>query len=150
MKAKQISKHVKYPHIVITGGEPLIWNLDNLIEQLGADHECFLQLETCGAFEYKGVQRLDFVTVSPKEFAGFKVVVQPDEFKFVVDGSLTEDTVMSLVKQWSDVEIVSFMPEGSPPTKKSRERAYDFAMSWDKIGPPAMYSDRLQYILGVQ
>jgi len=148
MSAEQISCEVRYPFVVITGGEPVMHNLDRLIRRLRLDHKCFLQLETCGAFLYKGIRRADFVTVSPKANVDFRVVIPPDELKFVVDDLLTEGVVRALMDRYPRTYIASFMPEGSPPTKESRKRAYDFATYTD-WSIPTMYSD-IQYVLGVK
>jgi len=50
--------------IVLTGGEPLMWNLDILtgkLKELG----CTIHIETSGAYEMSGI--LDWITLSPKK-----------------------------------------------------------------------------------
>ena len=50
--------------IVLTGGEPLMWNLDILtakLKQLG----CTIHIETSGAYPMSG--QLDWITLSPKK-----------------------------------------------------------------------------------
>lgn len=151
MSAEDLASKVRHTHVVITGGEPLIHDLDELIGKLRS-RDYIVQVETCGAFQWKGYDRPNFVTISPKEAVDFRVVIPGQEFKFVVDGGLTEQVVDKLVSQWlGQIDTISFMPEGSPPTKKSRKRALDFAMSYPRTDTClVMYSDRLQYILGVK
>ncbi|NRS92281.1 organic radical activating enzyme [Chryseobacterium sp. 16F] len=50
--------------IVLTGGEPLIWNLEiltNKLKELG----CQIHIETSGAYAMSGI--LDWITLSPKK-----------------------------------------------------------------------------------
>lgn len=50
--------------IVLTGGEPLMWNLDNLTAKL-KELGCQIHIETSGAYPMSG--QLDWITLSPKK-----------------------------------------------------------------------------------
>ncbi|SFI41690.1 7-carboxy-7-deazaguanine synthase QueE [Halpernia frigidisoli] len=50
--------------IVLTGGEPLMWNLNPLTQQL-KNLGCTIHIETSGAYEMSGI--LDWITLSPKK-----------------------------------------------------------------------------------
>lgn len=50
--------------IVLTGGEPLMWNLDVLTSTL-KDLGCTIHIETSGAYPLSG--HLDWITLSPKK-----------------------------------------------------------------------------------
>lgn len=50
--------------IVLTGGEPLMWNLDNLTSKL-KELGCQIHIETSGAYPISG--QLDWITLSPKK-----------------------------------------------------------------------------------
>lgn len=50
--------------IIITGGEPLMWNLDVLTQKL-KDLGCTVHIETSGAYPMSG--QLDWITLSPKK-----------------------------------------------------------------------------------
>lgn len=50
--------------IVLTGGEPLMWNLDFLTSCL-KEHGCQIHIETSGAYPMSG--ELDWITLSPKK-----------------------------------------------------------------------------------
>ena len=52
-------------NIVITGGEPMIWNLDNLTLELKKNNFC-INLETSGAYDLTG--EFDWICLSPKKF----------------------------------------------------------------------------------
>lgn len=70
--------------VVITGGEPAIFDLRPLTRSL---HSSLLtiHLETSGAFEING--ELDWVTVSPKRWKPpvVSAVLRADEFKFIIE-----------------------------------------------------------------
>lgn len=57
--------------IVITGGEPLMWNLDYLTARL-KEFGARIHIETSGAYSLSG--QLDWITLSPKK----RAEVQPD------------------------------------------------------------------------
>ena len=60
--AKTASEYCKL--VIITGGEPLMWNLDVLTEAL-KDNGCRVHIETSGAHPLSG--HLDWITLSPKK-----------------------------------------------------------------------------------
>lgn len=66
MSARQIAEtaaaHCKT--IVLTGGEPLMWNLDILTAEL-KQRGCRIHIETSGAYPLSG--QLDWITLSPKK-----------------------------------------------------------------------------------
>lgn len=60
--AETAAKHSKT--IVLTGGEPLMWNLDVLTARL-KELGCTIHIETSGAYPMSGI--LDWITLSPKK-----------------------------------------------------------------------------------
>ncbi len=66
MNAEEIAEiAAKYSKtIVLTGGEPLMWNLEILTKKL-KDLGCQIHIETSGAYEMSGI--LDWITLSPKK-----------------------------------------------------------------------------------
>lgn len=50
--------------VVLTGGEPLMWNLNPLTKKL-KDLGCTIHIETSGAYQMSGI--LDWITLSPKK-----------------------------------------------------------------------------------
>jgi len=79
----QLAKESRSPIAVITGGEPLIYNLNYLTEQL---QEVNLQthIETSGAYPLSG--QWDWVCLSPKKFKAptLDVIKAANELKIVV------------------------------------------------------------------
>src|ERR1051325_3437065 len=69
-------------NVVITGGEPLMYNLDELCEALHKQ-DFKLWLETSGAYPLSG--KWDWVCVSPKKFKAplEEVLLKADELKVV-------------------------------------------------------------------
>ena len=69
--------------VVITGGEPLMWNLDNLTSIL-KDNGFNIHLETSGAFPISGV--FDWVCLSPKKMRIPLDTIKPlaNELKIIV------------------------------------------------------------------
>lgn len=162
MEAVDIATAIKTVHVIITGGEPIIWNLDPLIEAIernGARHT--IQIETSGLNNFKGKRVPNFVTWSPKENLKWNA---PEDFKFwvnevkwVVDDALKPDTVLQ-THEWflrpgncREMPRFVLMPEGSPPSPESIARATDML----KMAPPSyewnwLFGGRLQYWLGVR
>ena len=60
--AETAAKHCKT--IVLTGGEPLMWNLDILTSRL-KELGCTIHIETSGAYLLSG--HIDWITLSPKK-----------------------------------------------------------------------------------
>ena len=71
-------------HIIITGGEPLLYNLDELTQVL-AKSGAKLHIETSGAHRFSGY--FDWVTFSPKTYLHPhpSIYDRVDELKVVVD-----------------------------------------------------------------
>lgn len=151
-------EHAGNRHVVITGGEPLLWNLDPLLWVLRQrDH--YTQLETSGQGGFKGDFRPNWITWSPKANLkyeappGFKMGV--NEVKWVVDEYLplekVEETWQWLVEFSSNNAMPKFvmMPEGCPPGKAAIDRALEFARSGGG-GWAWRVGARLQYAYNVR
>jgi 7-carboxy-7-deazaguanine synthase len=165
MTVEMIMLQVAEKHVIITGGEPTMWNLDALIQVLH-DTGHFVQLETSGQNALKGDLLPDWITWSPKQNLGFSAPPQirdlANEVKFVVDDKLTFEIVWTLYKRlWNErleadaiagpmPEFV-FMPEGSPPDEVSINRALDLLSEIPfGVRNHFRYGQRLQYELGVR
>jgi len=155
----QIMSQVHHRHVIITGGEPTIWDLDPLLSALqSSDHTT--QLETAGLKDLHEVAP-DWVTWSPKKNLMFDA--PPDlkalvnEVKFVVDDELKARDIqrnldfMASVPRSRLTDVV-LMPEGCPPGEKSIAKAMHFLQPkvLEFYGFRARFGDRLQYRLGVR
>lgn len=152
----EIIANVRTRHVVITGGEPTLWNLDALIQALW-DIGCVVQLETSGQNALKGELVPDWITWSPKLNLYYipheGIVNHIKEVKWVVDDLLEWDVVWNwwLFFQSRQQPVISLMPEGSPP----KQEMIDKCLLWLEYVPLKhqrewRYSHRLQYVLGVR
>lgn len=144
------------PHVIITGGEPTLYNLDGLINGLrkGLGRWPYIQLETSGQNMLKGGLRPDWITWSPKKNLDYlappELLALVNEVKFVVDRELTQLTVADM-EAYLNQEIkinppILLMPEGCPPTQTQLEVCYRWALAH----PTWRVADRLQYRIGVR
>ena len=163
MATEDIVNQAVSHHIVITGGEPTMYDLDGLLVPLQADKK-FVQLETSGQNSIKGNIMPDWITWSPKynlKFeAPYDIKVAAKEVKWVVDEDLPWQTVMDLfyyyvarAKGGSTTEIPYFvlMPEGCPPRQEMVDRTLEFLALLDAWAQNFFrYGDRIQYRIGVR
>lgn len=147
-------------HFIITGGEPTLYDLDALILSLRHNRPellpiPFIQLETSGQNNLKGLEVPDWITWSPKanlEYSAPETLLERvNEVKFVVDEALEErivgDTESLFINGLRRMDVVvGLMPEGCPPSPASMTKAYEWALRH----PTWRIMDRLQYRLGVR
>lgn len=69
--------------IVLTGGEPLMWNLNVLTSRL-KELGCEIHIETSGAYEMSGI--LDWITLSPKKtgLPKERIYAKASELKMII------------------------------------------------------------------
>ena len=154
-----VDKGIYHKHVVITGGEPTLYNLAPLVTALRRNNPlAYVQLETSGQNKVTDGAGFSWITCSPKSVLGF--VIHPElrpfvnELKFVVDKDLTVANVQKVLGVVNDefpgLMCLSFMPEGEPPNEESATRAMHFANVFQDHFWRVMYADRLQYRLGVK
>jgi 7-carboxy-7-deazaguanine synthase len=157
MDTGSIISQVETYHAVITGGEPTMYNLDELFYRLRQRNK-FIQVETSGQQWFKGDILPDWITWSPKENlrwrAPDKYYEHAAEVKWVVDENLTLETV---VNTWRKMRYTIapipfyFMPEGCPPRPEMIEKTLQWLKYEQHIYTKSWYySDRIQYRIGVQ
>lgn len=113
--AETAAKHCKT--IVLTGGEPLMWNLDTLTQKLKA-LGCQIHIETSGAYPMSGV--LDWITLSPKKtgLPKAEIYAKANELKVIVFNQhdftfaeaqrkkVSENCKLYLQSEWSKREVM--------------------------------------------
>ncbi|PDH50206.1 MAG: 7-carboxy-7-deazaguanine synthase QueE [Cryomorphaceae bacterium MED-G14] len=112
---KDVKEHTS--NVVITGGEPLMWDLSELTKRF-KENNIKLHLETSGAYELSG--NWDWVCLSPKkkmlpkkEFYSMadelKVVIyNNDDFKFAIQESekVSQECKLFLQPEWSKFDLM--------------------------------------------
>lgn len=110
--AEVLERIGKQPLVVITGGEPTMYDLAPLIAGLHVKNKC-VAVESNGTYDFNKLEALrpDTITISPKPLNGFHIASDNvDEVKYVVD----EDFQLSFIPRWlcdSDTPIW-LQPEG--------------------------------------
>jgi organic radical activating enzyme len=161
MEVADIMNEIRHDHVVITGGEPTLHNLDDLIVALHRQ-AVFVQLETSGQQWLKGEVMPDWITLSPKRNLDFSwpwpYDVRVKEFKWVIDDEFDWHLVDSAWTQIrnvrnrkdEDMPYFVFMPEGCPPSAESVKKVLDFFASRPSMPHQWRYGDRIQYRIGVR
>ena len=156
MTLPQIMNRIRHRHVVVTGGEPTMYNLDLLLLALH-QRQHITQLETSGQQWLKGRVQPHWITLSPKENLGYQILPEyqryADEVKWVVDEALPYSTVKDAWNEWPENNQVKFilMPEGCPPRPEMVIKVLEWLGAqrfWDEIR--WFYGDRLQYRIGVE
>ena len=150
-------------NVVITGGEPTLYDLDPLLKVLVGGGINHVQLETSGQQALKGRVKPSWVTWSPKKNLDFEAPFEfkkmVDEVKWVVDQHFYDECWSMVVAQYLQFRTALnkepyfvFMPEGCPPDNLSMAKALYFVENKPKgINPGKWrFSDRIQYRLGVR
>jgi 7-carboxy-7-deazaguanine synthase len=126
--------------VVITGGEPLMWNLDKLTAALKLEG-LKVHLETSGAYPYSG--DFDWVCMSPKKMQAPLQAIKPitSELKVIVNNKhdfiwaeqqregLPNDCKLYLQAEWSKREkiipmIIDFVKENKDWTISLQSHKY--------------------------
>ncbi len=129
--------------IVITGGEPTIWNLEPLLRMLEVKTAGIIALETNGSFPItirglKNAGLIDWVTISPKmEGTKLESIKYADEIKIVFDGKI-KPHVFGRHYQGAGKYI--------QPCSENYQPAIDFVLA----NPEWKLSVQIQKIIGVK
>lgn len=159
MTIDEILEQVSYEMVIVTGGEPTLYNLDPLLIPL-YERGHRVHLESSGQNALKGIYSFNWVVWSPKENLKWDAPVEfkrlVNEVKWVVDESLPKQVVLETEAWFSDffagleqspkIPEFTLMPEGCPPKPEMMSRAYTWAMH----NPRWRVTDRLQYRIGVR
>lgn len=149
-------KEWRNTHVVITGGEPTLYDLTSLTRALD-DYGLDIQLETSGQNALKGSPIINWITWSPKKMlnyaASHDIAEEAREVKWVVDAELNVETVLDLWYRYAQRNrtrpVFTFMPEGCPPGGAAIARTMDM-LKHAPLGSDWRFTWRLQYSLGVR
>jgi organic radical activating enzyme len=125
----EIVYRVNMPRVVLTGGEPLLQDLEPLVVRL-TSMGIEVALETNGTLPLPERLRGDFALIvcSPKPQAdyGFRYDIHPNELKYVVDEDFCVDILSQQLRQHWEGSIW-LQPEGGN-MQEMWKRAYKMAM----------------------
>ena len=82
------------PIVVITGGEPTLYDLGPLVQALKARGN-FVTLETNGTNSVPAAWGIDWITVSPKQDSDYVINCCANELKYVVDDNFSVDVIQA-------------------------------------------------------
>ncbi len=94
MSAREIVEveQIPHKHVVITGGEPTLYNLGPLVQELHLLGK-YVAIETNGTNSIPVEWGIDWITSSPKPSSGYALLCHADELKYVVDDEFTIDCI---------------------------------------------------------
>lgn len=157
MSVDEILTNIQASLVVITGGEPTLYNLDPLLDAFHV-RQMATQIETSGQNELKGTSVPTYLTWSPKANLNYEapksIKKLAYEVKWVVDEALQLQVVW---RTWMELKSLNpmihfvLMPEGTPPKKENIDRAMKWLREIPTIYQPYWrYGDRLQFRIGVK
>jgi len=132
-----------YPsmHVIITGGEPTIYNLNGFIEYLQA-YMYSVAVETNG-YNFSNISNANWVTYSPKNW---DVIEQYgyDEVKFIV----SKDSDVEKILAFKSYKPIFIQPENE--IDRPNKENVNFCVEFVKTHPQFILSVQLHKFLGVE
>jgi len=128
-------------HVIITGGEPSIYPLNDFIKFLQT-YQYFVSAETNG-FNFENIASADWVTYSPKEWTRIKKQGY-DEIKFVVDADADVEKILAF--ECDKPMFIQPQNETHRPNMKN----VAFCIEFVKSHPKFIFSAQLHKFLGVE
>lgn len=126
MSAQEIVAEIQMPHqhIVITGGEPTLYDLGPLVQEL---HKLgkYVAIETNGTNPVPKDWGIDWITASPKPSSGYALACPADELKYVVDDELSIENITE--REIPEARIFLQVESGRP---ESAQKAYDLIQQY--------------------
>ena len=102
------------PIVVITGGEPTLYDLGPLVQALKARGN-FVTLETNGTNPVPAAWGIDWITVSPKPDSDYVINCSANELKYVVDNNFSVDVIQAdrVLPRHIYLQVESCKPESA-------------------------------------
>lgn len=132
-----------YPsmHVIITGGEPSIYNLNGFIEYLQA-YMYSVAVETNG-YNFSNISNANWVTYSPKEWNTIEKHGY-DEVKFVV----SKESDVEKILAFKSYKPIFIQPQNE--TDRPNKENVNFCVEFVKAHPQFILSVQLHKFLGVE
>lgn len=90
IKIDEILRHVKHRTVILTGGEPALYNINPLVRTLKSEGH-YVIIETNGTLPVP--ESVDWIVCSPKPDSNYVIKCRPDELKYVVDDVFNIDVI---------------------------------------------------------
>jgi len=132
-----------YPsmNVIITGGEPTIYDLNGFIEYLQA-HMYSVAVETNG-FNFSNIANANWVTYSPKDWTKIEKNGY-DEVKFVVGKNSDVEKIL----EFKSYKPIFIQPQND--MDRPNKENLDFCIAFVKAHPQFILSVQLHKFLGVE
>ena len=129
LRIEEIIPHINYPTVIITGGEPTLYDLEELIkgirQKFPQKHTIRIVIETNGT--NKIPWDIDWIVCSPKPDADYQILCNPNELKYVVDDNFSIDVIPNRFIG----KIPIWLQPNSEDLEKSMEKSYNLVMKHD-------------------
>jgi organic radical activating enzyme len=120
-----IISQIHYDHIILTGGEPALYDLEPLIHMLRKHKpNCHITIETNGTLKINA--NVDWVVVSPKPDADYIIRVEPDELKYVVDQKFNIQAIPEKYR----FQIPIWLQPNAQNLQESMKKCYKLVMTY--------------------
>jgi organic radical activating enzyme len=130
MSCADILSYISHPTVIITGGEPGLYDLNELVDAIRQNPNKFeshapirIGIETNGTKEIPW--DIDWVVCSPKPDADYQINCSPNELKYVVDDAFS----VQVIPQEYLGKIPIWLQPNSEDLKRSMAKSYDLVMS---------------------
>ncbi|WP_263834026.1 7-carboxy-7-deazaguanine synthase QueE [Sulfurospirillum oryzae] len=132
-----------YPsmQVIITGGEPTIYNLNGFIEFLQA-YMYSVSVETNG-YNFSNISNANWVTYSPKDWNKIEKFGY-DEIKFVV----SKDSPVEKILEFKSYKPIFIQPQNE--VDRPNKENVNFCIEFVKAHPQFILSAQLHKFLGVE
>ncbi|MHA1888243.1 MAG: 7-carboxy-7-deazaguanine synthase QueE [Promethearchaeota archaeon] len=130
MTEDEILKQIHYPYIILTGGEPTLYEITSLCKKIHQmdrfNQKLQIAIETNGTNAvFKGNEGVDWIVCSPKPSVDYEINCQPNELKYVVDRDFTLDVIP--LKWLGNIPI--WLQPNNADFDYSVKKCYDLTMS---------------------
>ena len=129
MSCEDIISNITHPTVIITGGEPGLYDLRDLVQAIRHDTQKFaphtpirIGIETNGTKEIPW--DIDWIVCSPKPDADYKICCQPNELKYVVDDTFS---VQVIPREYRN-KIPIWLQPNSKDLERSMAKSYHLVM----------------------
>ncbi|RNC28486.1 MAG: 7-carboxy-7-deazaguanine synthase [Candidatus Dichloromethanomonas elyunquensis] len=132
MTTEEILSKINLEHVIITGGEPLLYDLTELFDLLHQEGKK-VHVETNGTQLWKESYPPDiWITVSPKKESGYSIhpslLARAGEYKYVVDEGFNPDIIPEFSLAKGKEKLVFLSPENVRP--EMIQKAYEIVFQY--------------------